>query len=106
MTGVEIQSRVEAHDVVVKVRGELDLASAPQLERELREVEDSDPSRIVLDLSELAFMDASGISLVIRALRSADANGHRLAVRPGPANVQRVFALAGLVDQLTFVPEV
>ena len=38
MTGVEIQSRVEARDVVVEVRGELDLGSAPQLEHELREV--------------------------------------------------------------------
>lgn len=105
MTGVEIQSRIEAHDVVLEVRGELDLGSAPKLERKLREAEDSNPSRIVLDLSELAFMDASGISLVIRALRWADANGHRLALRPAPANVQRMLALAGLIDQLTFLDE-
>ena len=102
---LEIQRHADAHGVVLALRGELDLVSAPELEHKLREIEETPPGRIVIDLRNLDFMDCTGISLMIRARESAHANGHLLALRRGPNQVQRLFQLTGLLDHFTFLDE-
>jgi anti-sigma B factor antagonist len=99
---LEIHRHGDAGGVVLVLQGELDLASAPELAQELRELEATDVGRILIDLREVRFMDATGISLMIRAQQSADANGHRLALRRGPDQVQRLFQLTGVLDRFTF----
>src|SRR5439155_4034554 len=51
----------------VTVAGELDLATAEQLEAQLKQVESSGPGTLVLDLRELEFMDSTGLRAVIAA---------------------------------------
>ena len=51
----------------ISVQGELDLATADLLERELVRVEGSDALSIVLDLSGLTFVDSTGVRLLISA---------------------------------------
>jgi anti-sigma B factor antagonist len=101
----EIQRHTDSHGVVVTLRGELDLASAPALERVLREIKETQPGRIVIDLRPLDFMDCTGLSLIFRAQQHADANGYLLALRRGPCQVQRLFQLTDLVDHFTFLDD-
>ncbi len=91
-----------ADRLVLALRGELDLASAPLLEQELRDAEAGDRRHVVIDLSALEFMDSTGIELLVRAQRSADRNGHHVSLRRGPAQVQRLFELTGLVGLFAF----
>ena len=95
-----IDSRSNSDDVTLLIGGEIDLASAPALERELREAERSMPRRIVLDLTALEFMDSTGILLLFRAQERAAAAGHPLALTRVPAQVQRLFSLTGLKTRL------
>lgn len=82
--------------------GELDVATTPELERELRRIEASDARTIVLDLSALTFIDSTGIRLAVLADERAQANGKRLMlVRPAP-DVFRVFEICGIADRLAF----
>jgi anti-sigma B factor antagonist len=99
---LEIRRHRDAEGIVLALQGELDLASAPELAQELRELEATDVRRILIDLRELRFMDATGISLMIRAQQSAEANGHRLALRRGAGQVQRLFQLTGVLGRFTF----
>jgi anti-sigma B factor antagonist len=91
-------------EVVVHVTGELDLAGAGLLDQEMREVNDSGASRIVLDLSGLEFIDSVGISLLLRLDADSRQNGDRLRVVPGSTQVQRVLRLTGVDRRLRFVP--
>jgi anti-sigma B factor antagonist len=100
---LEIQRDADAHGVVVALRGELDLGSAPHFQQELREIQEARPARILIDLRSLDFIDCTGIALMIRAQQSAHANGRRLALRRGPRQVQRLFQLTGLLDHFTFL---
>ncbi len=100
---LEMQRGADSHGIVLALRGEVDLGSATQLERELREIGQAGPRRIVIDLRELDFMDCTGISVIIRAQQSAHANGHLLALRRGPNQVHRLFELTGLLDHFTFL---
>jgi anti-sigma B factor antagonist len=99
---LRIELAPDAEGLVVALAGELDLASVPELDQCLQELTGTDPGRLLIDLSGLDFMDSTGLALMVRAHRSAETNGHSLALRRGPAQVQRLFELTRLVDHFTF----
>ena len=81
--------------VLVCPIGELDLATAPELERVLERLA-SEPSAIVLDLSGVTFADCAGLRPVREALcRGGSLGRHVRLSSPRPA-VRRVLELAGL----------
>jgi len=99
---LRIDSRQDGDVTVVALDGELDLASAPELERELVRAEGDGPRRIVIDLGRLRFMDSTGLQSLLRARERATTNGYELALRRGPHQVQRVFELTKTVDAFAF----
>jgi anti-anti-sigma factor len=92
----------ERDSVRVAPAGELDLATAPVVERSVRELLESGFARVVLDLGRLEYLDSTGLHLILRLQSSADEYGCRFSVRPGPAKVQRVFTLTGTLEQVAF----
>jgi len=85
----------------VHLAGELDIATAPQLERTLRKSQ-ARARTVVLDLRELVFMDVSGAHAIVNAsLRAREAH-RRLVVLRGPSHVNRVFALMGSCGYVEF----
>lgn len=84
----------------VRPVGELDLDTAPLLERELAAVRAAGAARVVLDLRALTFMDSTGLRLVIRWDTAARDEEFEFAIVPGPEVVQRVFRLTGMDVQL------
>jgi anti-sigma B factor antagonist len=87
---------------VIAVSGELDLANGNELQRELLRVEATDARSIVVDLSGLQFMDSTGIRVLLSADARSRADSNRLTLLRGPAAVQRVLELTGVVDLLPF----
>jgi anti-sigma B factor antagonist len=87
----------------VHVAGELDIATAPQLARMLRESL-SRAQLVVLDLRELSFMDCSGVHAIVDASSWARRAGRQLVVLRGPAHVDRLFALTGNADTVEREP--
>ena len=76
----------------VQVVGELDIVTAPALERTLRDAELRAPL-VVLDLRELTFTDSSGVHVIANASARADRAGRRLVLVRGPAQVDRMLTL-------------
>lgn len=91
-----IERRTEADGVILSIRGEIDIASAPALERELHGAERPLLGRIVLDLAELDFIDSTGIRVLLNAQKRAESNGHLLFITNVPASAERLFTLTGL----------
>jgi anti-anti-sigma factor len=88
---------------VLHLRGELDLSSVSELERELDAVFGEDGREpIVVDLSELAFMDSTGLALLVRTRNRAAELGRELRLRAARGQVRRLFELASLSDAFTF----
>ena len=98
---VEVRDGDQA--VVVGVSGELDLASSPELERELERGTASGVELVIIDLRNLEFMDSTGLSVLVRAHQSATRSGKRFAVVKGPQQVQRLLSLTGVAERLTVV---
>jgi anti-sigma B factor antagonist len=89
---------------VVRASGELDLSTAPALERALGgPLGDPAIRSITLDLRPLRFIDSTGLRIVLTTDGTLRADGRRLQVIKGPPSVHRVFELALLEERLEFV---
>jgi anti-sigma B factor antagonist len=85
------------------VRGELDLATTPDLVEALARLRE-EGREVLLDLGDLAFIDSTGLSEIVRAAEAfRDGDGCSLRITPGGEHVMHVFDLAGLVEILPFV---
>ena len=100
MTILELETSEEEGLVRLALRGELDLSTVSKVEEELRRAEASEPSLLVLDLSELNFLDSTGLRLIVTTDQRAREGGRRVAVVKGPDAVQRVFAITRLDERL------
>ena len=85
----------------VAVRGELDVATAPDLISALAALEPG-YDELVIDLSECSFFASSGISVLLDENARATAEGFRLVVVKAPPEVQRIFDLTSLDEIITF----
>jgi anti-sigma B factor antagonist len=85
---------------VLVLSGELDVVSAPGLQRLLAEVLSEAHERVMLDLNDLEFVDSAGVSVLIRAKQAAETSGRTLVLRRPTEQLERVFALVGLADWL------
>jgi anti-anti-sigma factor len=81
--------------VVVRVRGELDLSTAPNL---VQALEDAAPlsAAIVVELGAVEFLDSSAIGALLRAGRARTAAGGRLLIGSRSTAVDRVLEVTGL----------
>jgi anti-sigma B factor antagonist len=82
-------------EVIVALRGEVDLATAPLLERELSLGPVREARAVLVDLERVAFMDLTGLRPLL-ALVMPPRPGHRVAITAGPPPVQRLLEVSGL----------
>jgi anti-sigma B factor antagonist len=93
------------------VRGELDLATAPQLSKAVDGLIDAGPSGLIVDLTPTTFLDSSGARELLRSARRAAAAGvpfHVVAPRSnGPVRLTvDLLDLGALVPIVTSMSEI
>lgn len=93
--------RDESDDGTIRyaLSGELDLATAPELDHALRTAQRS-AQLITLDMRRLNFIDCRGLAVIIAAAKRADANRSSFRVVRGPPHVHRLFALTETDQQI------
>ena len=93
----------EGGRAVVFVQGEIDLSTARHVAIALSQARALGAEHIVLDLEKVSFLDSSGLRVVLSADAEAKEAGVGFEIIPGPASVQRVFEIAGLMEHLRFL---
>lgn len=87
------------------VRGELDMNTAPELERKLDEALSDSKASIMLDLSECEFIDSTGIALIVRAWQQLGGNGNggkgRLVLCCVNHQVRRLLKITGVESSIS-----
>ena len=91
---VSVAREQEGSHVRIVVRGELDIATVPQLEQHV--ASDGSADAVTLDLSGVTFIDSTGLRLLLEAHRSI---GDRLRIRASPA-CERLFEITGVRSRL------
>lgn len=88
---VQVQGDAERARLVAS--GELDAATADQLEAALA---DAGKAAVELDLAAVSFVDSSGLRVITAALRRAEEEGRSFSVSSVSEAVRRVFEMTGL----------
>jgi anti-sigma B factor antagonist len=86
-------------DVVLRLAGELDLYNSAEVAAALEELAADGPSRVIIDLSEVAFVDSTALGTLVEARRQIGGDGLVL-VAPGP-DVARALEISGLDQHFT-----
>ena len=89
---LELRIRPERDRVRVIAAGELDLATSPALDEQLRELEQAGFDHIVVDLRGVSFIDCAGLQIMLGANRRARAARARFGIIGG-GKVGRLLAL-------------
>jgi anti-anti-sigma factor len=99
---LRITAEVDGATTVLRLAGELDLATADQLREEIRTLvgHGSALRVLVLDLAALEFLDATGLSALLEARRKLEASGATLTLRRPRPMVVRMLNLLNLDDAL------
>ena len=84
----------------LRVEGELDIASAPELVTALERLLAADHRVLVLELADLSFLDCAGMRPIRSALCSLRCRGGSLVIRHPQPLVERALELAGLGETL------
>lgn len=90
---------------VVRVIGELDLATAPQLGDVLADLSGHGTMHVTVDLSEMAFIDSTGVTVLVSALKRLHEAGGDMALESPRASAMRVFEITGLTNVFTIRSE-
>ena len=92
----------------IRVRGELDMSTAPELSAALIRAGEGGSGEITLDMSGVTFLDSSAIGALIAAGQELNAGGRTLRIGPRSAIVSRVLEITGLThdsDAFVVLPE-
>ncbi|MGI8983333.1 MAG: STAS domain-containing protein [Acidimicrobiales bacterium] len=82
----------------VRLFGELDMATAPQLRDELARLAANGATRVTVDLGGLGFIDSTGLTVLISGLKRLRAQGGELALRGPTPGTRKVLEITGLAE--------
>jgi len=88
---------------VLKVRGEIDVASAPDFRASLSDVIGGGPQLVIVDMSEVSFMDSTGLGVLISAEKQIRHAGMDLRLVVTHPQIRKLLELTGLDDVFTVV---
>jgi anti-sigma B factor antagonist len=100
---LDLESRVTGDVATVLIRGEIDVATAPQLRELLHELVQDGAKQIVLDCHALGFLDSSGIGLLVATRKRLGDDG-QLVIESPPSHVRKVLELTGVTQELSLRP--
>ncbi|MFJ7215436.1 STAS domain-containing protein [Amycolatopsis sp. NPDC098790] len=103
--GVSITVRTLPGAVVLKVAGELDLASAPQLSKAIFTQLGHDPAGLILDLEHLTFCTSAGLHAMAHAATVTSTKKISFVVAAAQRTVARVFEIVGMSEVIMLVAD-
>jgi anti-sigma B factor antagonist len=95
---------IDEHTQVVRAQGELDLYAAPEFKRRLADTIEAGKTRVVVDLTEAAFMDSTALGVLIGALKRLRTRDGVMTIVNRDANIAKTFEITGLDQIFTIVP--
>ncbi len=90
----------DASRVLVQLRGDIDLATAPGLERRLADLVGDGATFVIVDLSDVAFCDVPGLNALLRVEALVRFHRGRLHLLGPCRSVDMMVSLLGLTDRL------
>jgi anti-sigma B factor antagonist len=96
---VQLVSEIRGASLIVRVSGDLDIVTSPQLDDFLTEAS-RDHRQIILDLSEVEFMDTSSLAVIVSHWKKLSGLGGTLALAGARYRYTKTLWITGLASRL------
>ncbi len=93
---MKLDKLIEDDAILLKISGELDSTTAPDVRTSFEEVLADKPKRVTLDLSALRVLDSSGVGAIVSLFKSVKAAGAKFevtGVQGQPLSIFKVLRL-------------
>lgn len=91
----------EGEPTVVRIRGEVDLYTAPRLRERLDDVVSGQDQQVVVDLTDMDFIDSTGLGVLVGALKQVRERGGDMVLRNASRSTHKILEIAGLTKLFT-----
>jgi anti-sigma B factor antagonist len=88
---------------VLRVRGEIDVASAPEFQTSLSDLVGQGSEIVIVDLSEVSFIDSTGLGVLVGAEKEMRDMSHSLRLVVPQPQIMRLLELTGLDEVFTIL---
>jgi len=99
LAGWPLDIRIDRDDgvVTVTISGEIDIGSADIVDRTIGRVQESDATKIVVDLTEVTFLDSTALEMLLKVATRDRNDGRRLTFVPSRHDaVKQLIAVSGV----------
>ncbi|HHL71449.1 MAG TPA: anti-sigma factor antagonist [Bacteroidetes bacterium] len=93
---LEVSTHPVGNAVVVKITGDVDLYSSPEVRKTIIGLTKNKEKNILIDLSQVAYMDSSGVATLVEGLQQVGRYKGTLKLFGLDAAVREVFELSRL----------
>ena len=97
---MEIIKTVNDNATDIALVGRLDTTTAPDLEKELKELFEQGVSQLTLDFEQLDYISSAGLRVLLFAQKNLSENG-KMTIRNVKPEIMEVFDITGFIDILT-----
>ena len=94
--GLKISTAGAEGGQIVRVAGEVDLRTSPQLRTLLLQVIEKQPQRLIIDLAGVSYMDSSGVGTMVEIKRLVERKGGQVVLANLQPRVRAVFEITQL----------
>lgn len=88
-------------DTVVKIAGEIDAFTAPQLREELLPLAEGKNQSIVISLKDVSYLDSTGLGVFVGLFKQLKKNEGELKLVELSDRLKRLFEITGLSNIIT-----
>ena len=95
-----IEKTISGTELILKVIGRLDTTTAPQLETEIKEL--NNVTKLVFDFEELEYLSSAGLRVILAAQKTMAKQGEMI-VKNVNETINEIFEVTGFIDILTII---
>lgn len=96
--------RLDEETVVIRVSGESDLYTAPQLKGELLRAISAGARRVVVDLTRTTFIDSATLGVLLGGLKRLRPRGGEISLVLDDPNIKKIFEITTLDRVFPIMP--
>lgn len=95
---MNISTTEREHEYFVVLNGELDVYTAPELQKVLDPIRQAGTHDVKIDLTDVGYVDSTGLGIFVGTLKDLNKNDKELHVTGVSKRVLRLFEITGLRD--------
>ena len=101
---MKVEQERNGGKLTLKIEGEINAATAPELKKELDSSFDDDVTELVFDITDVPYISSAGLRVLLESQNKIDEREGRMEVRGVNEMIMEILKLTGFTSFLNITP--